>query len=121
MPWRWLVHADPRPHCQAKGVRAVEVARERLSLGSSGRGAGLHSVLSTLLQKAAKRLAHEDRARYSADPDFVRVRFERLTSRAYAAEPAKLIRPDRVLTPVYPARRRTTATPPSSPRRTPTV
>ena len=66
------------------------------------RGAGFQSPLSIHLQIEAKRLAYEDRARYYADPNFARVPFEWLTSKAYAAERAKLIRPDRILTPVYP-------------------
>jgi gamma-glutamyltranspeptidase / glutathione hydrolase len=66
------------------------------------RGAGFQSALSIHLQVEAKRLAYEDRARYYADPNFSRVPFEWLTSKAYAVERAKLIRPGRILTPVYP-------------------
>ena len=50
----------------------------------------------------AKRLAFEDRARYYADPDFYKVPTEWLLSKAYAAERAKLIAPDQILTPVHP-------------------
>src|SRR5262249_1931031 len=50
----------------------------------------------------AKRLAFEDRARYFADPEFVKTPIEWLVSKEYAAEGAKLIKPDRILTPVHP-------------------
>ncbi len=50
----------------------------------------------------AKRLAFEDRARYFADPEFVKTPVEWLSSKEYARERAKLIRPDRILTPVHP-------------------
>ena len=66
------------------------------------RQAGFQSPLSIHLQVEAKRLAYEDRARYYADPNFSRVPFEHLVSKAYAAERARLIRPDRILTPVHP-------------------
>ncbi len=66
------------------------------------RQAGFQSPLSIHLQAEAKRLAYEDRARYYADPNFSRVPFEHLVSKAYAAERARLIRPDRILTPVHP-------------------
>jgi len=54
------------------------------------------------LQAEAKRLAYEDRARYYADPHFAKVPVEWLISKDYAAQRAKLIRPDRLLTSVYP-------------------
>ncbi|MDP1736640.1 MAG: gamma-glutamyltransferase [Caulobacter sp.] len=50
----------------------------------------------------AKRLAYEDRARYFADPQFSEVPVEWLNSKPYAAERARLIRPDRILDPVHP-------------------
>ncbi|MEP7247073.1 MAG: gamma-glutamyltransferase family protein, partial [Gammaproteobacteria bacterium] len=49
----------------------------------------------------AKRLAFEDRARYFADPEFVKTPIQWLISKDYARERAKLIRPDRILTPVH--------------------
>ena len=58
--------------------------------------AGLHHMLE------AKRLAFEDRARYYADPAFAQIPIEWLISKAYAAERARLIRPDRLLTPAHP-------------------
>src|SRR3546814_15567417 len=46
--------------------------------------------------------SYEDRARYYADPHFSNVPVEWLISKEYAAERAKLIRPDRLLSPVHP-------------------
>ncbi len=66
------------------------------------RDAGFQSPLSLHLQVEAKRLAYEDRARYYADPHFSKVPVEWLISKAYAAERARLVSPDRILTPVYP-------------------
>ncbi|MCW5773887.1 MAG: gamma-glutamyltransferase, partial [Rhodospirillaceae bacterium] len=66
------------------------------------KGAGFQSPLSIHLQAQAKRLAYEDRARYYADPHFAEVPVEWLVSKDYAAERAKLIRPDRILSPVHP-------------------
>ena len=60
------------------------------------KGAGFQTALSIHLQAEAKRLAYEDRARYFADPDFARQPSEWLVSKAYAAERARLIRPDRI-------------------------
>ena len=50
----------------------------------------------------AKRLAYEDRARYYVDPDFARVPTDWLLSREYAAERARRIRPDSILTDLRP-------------------
>ena len=50
----------------------------------------------------AKRLAYEDRARYYADPSFYKAPIGWLVSKDYARERARLIRPDRILNPVYP-------------------
>jgi gamma-glutamyltranspeptidase / glutathione hydrolase len=50
----------------------------------------------------AKRLAFEDRARYYADPAYYRQPTEWLVSKAYAAERAKLIRPDRIIADIRP-------------------
>ncbi|HEY4048327.1 MAG TPA: gamma-glutamyltransferase family protein [Acidobacteriaceae bacterium] len=63
---------------------------------------GFQSAASLHTQVEAKRLAYEDRARYYADPKFSQIPIEWLNSKAYAAERAKLIRPDRILTPIYP-------------------
>ncbi len=63
---------------------------------------GFQSTASLHLQIEAKRLAFEDRARYFADPAFADIPVEWLISKAYAAERAALIRPDRILETVYP-------------------
>ena len=64
--------------------------------------AGFQSVNAIHWGAEAKRLAYEDRARFYADPHFANVPVEWLISKEYAAQRAKLIRADRVLTPVYP-------------------
>ena len=63
---------------------------------------GFQSAQSIHTQAEAKRLAYEDRARYYADPKFVPVPTEWLNSKAYAKTRAQLIRPEQILTPVYP-------------------
>jgi gamma-glutamyltranspeptidase/glutathione hydrolase len=65
-------------------------------------GAGFQSPRSIHWQVEAKRLAYEDRARFYADPHFSKVPAEWLVSKEYAAERAKLIRSDRILSPIYP-------------------
>jgi len=65
-------------------------------------GAGFQSPLSIHLQVEAKRLAYEDRARYYADPHFATFPVEWLISKEYAAQRARLIQPNRILTPVHP-------------------
>ncbi|MCZ4343133.1 gamma-glutamyltransferase family protein [Sphingomonadaceae bacterium G21617-S1] len=65
-------------------------------------GAGFQSPLSIHLQAEAKRLAYEDRARYYADPHFAQVPEAWLVSKEYAAERAKLIRPDSIMKTVRP-------------------
>jgi gamma-glutamyltranspeptidase/glutathione hydrolase len=62
------------------------------------RGMGFQSAASIHTQAEAKRLAYEDRARHYADPHFSDIPIERLNSKAYAAERAKMIRPGRVRT-----------------------
>jgi gamma-glutamyltranspeptidase / glutathione hydrolase len=66
------------------------------------RGMGFQSPQSLHVQIEAKRLAYEDRARYYADPHFAKIPIDWLNSKAYAAERAKLIKLDRILTPVHP-------------------
>ena len=63
---------------------------------------GFQSSAAIHTQVEAKRLAYEDRARYYADPHFAKIPIEWLNSKEYAKERAKLIRPDRILTPIYP-------------------
>lgn len=66
------------------------------------KGAGFQSAQAIHWSVEAKRLAYEDRARYYADPNFAKIPAEWLVSKEYAAQRAKLIRNDRILTPVYP-------------------
>jgi len=82
---------------------------------------GFQSAASIHHAVEAKRLAYEDRARYFADPRFSKVPVEWLNSKAYAAERAKLIKPDAFSRQSTPARRRRRATPPISPSPTPTA
>ena len=63
---------------------------------------GFQSTASLHTQVEAKRLAYEDRARYYADPHFAQIPIDWLKSKEYAKERAKLIKPDSILTPIYP-------------------
>ena len=63
---------------------------------------GFQSAASIHAQAEAKRLAYEDRARYYADPKFAQIPIAWLNSKGYAAERAKLIRPDSILSPMHP-------------------
>ncbi|MGC9158794.1 MAG: gamma-glutamyltransferase family protein [Terracidiphilus sp.] len=60
---------------------------------------GFQSPASIHLQVEAKRLAYEDRARCYADPRFAEVPAAWLNSKEYAAQRARLVRPDRIRTP----------------------
>jgi len=66
------------------------------------KGMGFQSAASIHAQAESKRLAYEDRARYYADPHFAKIPIDWLNSKAYAAERAKLIKPDSILSPIYP-------------------
>ncbi len=66
------------------------------------KGMGFQSAASIHHQAEAKRLAFEDRARWFADDRFSRTPVAHLNSKAYAAERARLIRPDRVMDRVFP-------------------
>ena len=63
---------------------------------------GFQSTASVHTQIEAKRLAYEDRARYYADPHFSKIPIDWLNSKDYAKQRAKLIKPDSILTPIYP-------------------
>lgn len=65
-------------------------------------GMGFQSAQAIHYAVEAKRLAYEDRARYYADPDFARIPTDWLLSREYAAERARKIRPDSILTDLRP-------------------
>ncbi|MHB8528011.1 MAG: gamma-glutamyltransferase family protein [Caulobacteraceae bacterium] len=66
------------------------------------RAMGFQSVAGLHTQIEAKRLAFEDRARFFADPDFAKIPIDWLISKDYGAQRARLIRSDRILTPVHP-------------------
>jgi len=66
------------------------------------KGMGFQSAQAIHHAVEAKRLAYEDRARFYADQDFYKSPIDWLISKDYAAERAKLIRPDKILTPAYP-------------------
>lgn len=66
------------------------------------RGMGFQSAHSLQVQIEAKRLAYEDRARYYADPHFAKIPYDLLNSKSYAADRAKLIKLDGILSPIHP-------------------
>jgi gamma-glutamyltranspeptidase/glutathione hydrolase len=86
------------PNSQGLATLQILNILERFDLASLG----FQSPASLHLQIEAKRLAFEDRARFYADPDFAKIPIDWLISKDYAAERAKLIHPDRILTPVVP-------------------
>lgn len=49
----------------------------------------------------AKRLAYEDRAKYYADPDFVKIPVQKLISKKYGLERSKMIQPGHALDSVF--------------------
>ena len=83
-----------------QGIATLQMLNmiEHFDMGAAGfqSAAALHWCVE------AKRLAYEDRARFYADPHFAKVPVEWLISKEYAAQRAKLIRSDRILTPVHP-------------------
>lgn len=59
---------------------------------------GEQSTATTHLWSEACKLVFADRGKYSADPDFVKVPYMGILSKAYAKDLAALISPDKVLT-----------------------
>jgi len=86
------------PNTQGLSTNQILNICERFDL----KGMGFQSAASIHHQAEAKRLAFEDRARWFADDRFSRTPVEWLNSKAYAAERAALIRPDRVMDRVFP-------------------
>ena len=86
------------PNTQGLSTLQILNILERFDLGSMG----FQSAQSLHHQGEAKRLAFEDRARYFADPAFTEIPIEWLNSKAYAAERAELIRPDRLIDDIRP-------------------
>ena len=112
----WMTRADLAAHHTewvtpySSGYRGVDV----FALGENTQGLatlqllnmmelfdlkamGFQSVAALHHSVEAKRLAYEDRARYVADPSTYKAPNDWLISKAYAAERAKLIRPDRIM------------------------
>jgi gamma-glutamyltranspeptidase/glutathione hydrolase len=81
------------PNTQGLSTNQILNVCERFDLA----GMGFQSAASIHVQAEAKRLAFEDRAKWFADPAFAATPVEYLNSKAYAAERAALIRPDRVM------------------------
>jgi len=86
------------PNSQGLSTLQILGMLENFDLGAMG----FQSAASLHAQVEAKRLAFEDRARYFADPDFADIPIDWLISKAYAAERAALIRPDRILASLRP-------------------
>ena len=86
------------PNSQGLATLQILNIMERFDI----RGMGFQSAAAIHHGVEAKRLAFEDRARYYADPAFYDVPADWLVSKAYAAERAKLIRPNSILQTLYP-------------------
>jgi gamma-glutamyltranspeptidase/glutathione hydrolase len=86
------------PNTQGLATLQMLNVLERFDIGAMG----LLSAQSLHHQAEAKRLAFEDRARFYADPAFAEIPVDWLVSKAYAAERAALIRPDRLMDQVRP-------------------
>ena len=81
------------PPPSSGGVALVEMLN--ILEGYDLAGAGHNSATYVHTVAEAMRRAFVDRARYLGDPDFVETPIERLTSKSYAAELRRTIRPDR--------------------------
>jgi gamma-glutamyltranspeptidase / glutathione hydrolase len=81
------------PPASAGGATLLEMLNilETFDLKASGLG----SAKTLHLQAEAMKMAYADRARYLGDTDFVKVPLSGFASKAYGAERAKLIDPDR--------------------------
>lgn len=112
----WMTRADLKAHATewVEPIMTTYRGVEVYSLGPNTQGLstnqilnicetfdlkamGFQSAASIHHQAEAKRLAFEDRAKWFADPRFAETPVEYLNSKAYAAERARLIRPDRVM------------------------
>ena len=81
------------PNTQGLSTNQILNICEQFDLKSMG----FQSAASIHHQAEAKRLAFEDRARWFADTRFASTPVQHLNSKAYAAERARLIQPDRVM------------------------
>jgi gamma-glutamyltranspeptidase/glutathione hydrolase len=117
----WMTRADLAPHrtewvepirTDYRGVEVYGLGPNTQGLSTNQilniceqfdlKGMGFQSAASIHHQAEAKRLAFEDRAKWFADDRFSRTPVEWLNSKAYAAERAALIRPDRVMDRAFP-------------------
>jgi gamma-glutamyltranspeptidase/glutathione hydrolase len=76
-----------------QGIAALQILNILELYDVKSMGFGSEEYMHVLVE--AKKLAFEDRAMYYADPAFNQLPVDRLISREYAAERAKLIKPDR--------------------------
>ncbi len=76
-----------------QGIAALQMLNILEGYDIAAMGFGSADYIHTFVE--AKKLAYEDRAKYYADPDFVKIPVEKLISKEYAAERRKLINPDR--------------------------
>ena len=111
----WMTRADLAAHQSAwstpattnyRGIDVHAIAENTQGLATlqmlnmlerfDMKAAGFQTPLAIHLGAEVKRLAYEDRARWYGDPNFSKVPVDWLISKAYAAERAKLVRPDRI-------------------------
>lgn len=78
-----------------QGIAALQMLNILEAYDLSDFGHNSAEYLHLLIE--AKKLAFEDRARYYADPDFVKMPVEELISKEYAARRRALINPERAL------------------------
>lgn len=76
-----------------QGIATLQILNILEGYDIAAMGFGSADYIHTFVE--AKKLAYEDRAKYYADPDFVKIPIEKLISKEYAAERRKLIDPDR--------------------------
>jgi gamma-glutamyltranspeptidase/glutathione hydrolase len=76
-----------------QGIAVLQMLNILEQFDIRGMGFGSRDYIHTFVE--AKKLAFEDRAKYYADPAFVNVPVQRLISKEYARERAKLIDPNR--------------------------
>src|SRR5579864_613752 len=88
----WTVYEMP-PNGQGIGALEMLNIMEKFPLGEKDSGFGSTKALHTMIE--AKKLAYADVARYLADPRGQKIPVATLLSKAWAAERAKLIDPDK--------------------------
>jgi gamma-glutamyltranspeptidase/glutathione hydrolase len=81
----------------SQGMTFLEMLNIAESVMPANEAANSSPMIHALAE--ASKLAYQDRDRFLADPDFSAVPVERLLSKAYAADRAKLIRRDTVVAP----------------------